>query len=158
MMRFTLIDGQRGVSFVAPHESLPLLVAACSHDPITLEQYLEMVSQYDPRVTDYVTSGLAVFDEHNLPGHLDQIHRAFTEAGKKRPTPVFRILDETTRAASLEPYKWGLVLFNVPGKRIVQIQNTYSEIRREGRIQLEGANGPRRTQRYRLPVTWRIVP
>jgi len=50
------------------------------------------------------------------------------------------------------------VLFNIPNKRIIQIQNTYMEIRREGRVATGGPAGPARARAYRLPGTWRIVP
>lgn len=158
MMRYTLIDGRHGVSFVASHDSLKLLVAACAQDPPTLDAYLDALGQFDADTREYVTSGLAVFDEHNVAPNFDHIHRALAEAGTKRPTPVFRIVDDLTRAASLEPFKWGLILFNVPKKRIIQIQNTYMEIRREGRVLAHGAGGARRARSYRLPPTWRIVP
>ncbi len=158
MMRYTVIEGRNGICFVAPQEALPQLVAACSHDPLTIEQFFLAVAQYAPTLRDHITAGLAVFDEHNLPGHVDHIHQALKAAGLKHPTPPFRILDEVTRQASLEPFKWGLVLFNVPSKRIVQIQNTYMPIRREGRVVVEGTTDRRRARTYRLPAYWRIVP
>lgn len=158
MMRYTLIDGRHGLSFVASHDSLKLLVAVCSQDPPTLDAYFDALGQFDEDMREYVTSGLAVFDEHNVAPNFDRIHRALAEAGAKRPTPVFRIVDEATRAASLEPFKWGLILFNVPKKRIIQIQNTYMEIRREGRVLTHSGGGSRRARSYRLPSTWQIVP
>jgi hypothetical protein len=37
--------------------------------------------------------------------------------------------DERTRQASLQPVKAGVIIFNPRNRRIVQIQNTYSERR-----------------------------
>jgi len=158
MMRYTLIGERRGISFVASRDTLPILVAACAHDPLTVDQFLDVVGQYNPAVQEYVTSGLAVFDEHNVPENLEHIRRALSEAGEKGPTPVFRIVDDVTRAASLESFKWGLILFNVPMKRIIQLQNTYQQIRREGRVMAVGTGGAWRARSYRLPPSWRIVP
>ena len=157
-MRFTVIDPRTRVSFVAPCPMLDALVAACAQAPSTLEELLEAATPFAPELRDRVLSGLAVFDEHNAPHHLDRIHAAFRFC-KPEEVPIFRILDEVTRDASLRPVRAGIVLFNLPEKRIVQLQNTYSEIKRKGRIRvMRSPSAPARVHRYELPPDWSLVP
>ncbi|HZT05751.1 MAG TPA: hypothetical protein VFC51_01865 [Chloroflexota bacterium] len=161
VMRFTVIDGEGAVSFVAPCRTMEALVAACASEPGSLLQLLNTASQFAPEVRDHVLSGLAVFDEHNVPGRLESIHSAL-DLLRPADLPVFRVLDDRTRQASLQPARAGVIVFNLKSKRIVQIHNTYAEIKRSGRIRvppLEGANArPPRIHRYELPADWSLVP
>jgi hypothetical protein len=95
---------------------------------------------------EYVTCGLAVFDEHNAEGNFAAIHEAIRHFSSDE-WPVFRVVDESTREASLRPTRTGVIVFNLPERRIVQIQNSYAEI-------LDVAQWVRRLQR----AGWRIVP
>ncbi len=73
--------------------------------------------------------------------------------------PVFRVVDPRTEEVSLSPVRAGVVVFNLVAKRIVQLQNTYSEIRRKGRVRLVRNNQPTdRVHRYELPPDWSLVP
>jgi|SRR5579871_5497068 len=161
VMRFTVIDNRGGVSFVAPCRTMEALVAACANEPATVDALLEAASQFVPDLRERVMSGLAVFDEHNSASNPASIHAAL---GLLRPAdlPVFRVIDDRTRQASLQPARAGVIVFNLRSKRIVQIHNTYTEIKREGRIRVprregEGEGGPR-VHRYQLPPTWSLVP
>ena len=71
----------------------------------------------------------AAFDEHNVAGNYQAIHAAIKHL-PPHELPVFRVVDDVTRQASLQGVKAGVIIFNLPSRRIVQIQNTYSEIRR----------------------------
>jgi hypothetical protein len=158
VMRFTIIDPQTRVSFVAPCPVLEALVAGCARGPRTLHELLEAASAFAPELKDRVLSGLAVFDEHNGPHNLDRIHAAFQYC-RPEEVPVFRILDAATRELSLKPVRAGVVLFNLRDKRIVQLQNTYAEIQRKGRIRVpRTAGAPARVYRYELPPDWSLVP
>lgn len=160
VMRFTVIDASGAVSFVAPCRTMEALVAACAGEPHTLGQLLQLAAQFEPDVPERVLSGLAVFDEHNSPTNLASIHAALEEL-RPAELPVFRVLDDRTRQASLQPARAGIILFNLPSKRIVQIHNTYAEIRRSGRIRIPppaGTSGASRVHRYRLPSDWSLVP
>jgi hypothetical protein len=157
-MRFTLVERHQGLSFVAQPTALAVLVASCARDPQSIQALLDGAERDDIQLVAYLRAGLAVFDEHNAHGNFAQIHSAL-RSGSRAPQPVFRIVDEVTRAASLQPYRWGLVLFNVAEKRIVQVQNTYAEVRRAGLVPTfpeAGREGEQR--RYRLPARWQIVP
>lgn len=157
-MRFTLVDDQMKVSFVAPCQALEALVAACSRGPSTIGQLLDFAEPYVGDLSEYVRCALAVFDEHNSPGNYRSIHAAFDYC-KPQEIPVFRVVDERTREVSLQPVRAGVVLFNLREKRIVQIHNTYSEIKRKGRVRIMNGKLPtNRVQRYELPPDWTLVP
>jgi hypothetical protein len=139
-------------------DALPALVAACAEDPQSTDDLLERADTYYGNLADYVNAGLAVFDEHNTRGHYETIHRALTTLPRHRQ-PVFRVVDDLTREASLRPVKAGAVIFNLKAKRIVQMVNSYREITRTGKARV--FDGRRHTDavfRYRLPEEWALVP
>lgn len=159
LMRYTIVQANGGVSFVDDEFMLPALVAACATNPLTYEDLLDAAHDYDRRPRDQVRNGLSVFDEHNVPGAYGAIHRWLEESPARYDVP-FRIVDERTRQASLEPVKAGLVIFNLKDRRIVQAQNGAGDA-----AELSGAarhhNGRQWTWRvhtYKLPEGWRIVP
>ncbi len=69
LLRYTVIDQGGAVSFIAHGDALPALVKACSFYPLTVEDLLDLTATYYASLREYVLSGLAVFDERNLPGH-----------------------------------------------------------------------------------------
>ncbi|MBI4496301.1 MAG: hypothetical protein HY689_00145 [Chloroflexi bacterium] len=158
IMRCTIVDPQGTVSFIAPCDAAMALMVVCAHNPRTLEELLTHADTYYPSLKEYVWNGLAVFDERNVPGGLEVIRRILRE---EQPTdhPVFRVVDDVTREASLQPVKAGGVVINLRAKRIVQIQNSYQEITRSGRVRVfDGSRPGGRTVRYRLPDEWSLVP
>ena len=69
------------------------------------------------------------------------------------------LLDARTRDMSLSPVWAGAVVFNLKSRRIVQIQNTYADIKRKGRLRvLDGQTPTNRVQRYELGPEWTVVP
>ncbi|HEX2915443.1 MAG TPA: hypothetical protein VH186_32085 [Chloroflexia bacterium] len=74
--------------------------------------------------------------------------------------PVLRVLNEATRHESLEPVGLGLVIFNLPAKRIIQVQNNFGGgIRRQDRGRYFEQNQPTdRLYFYRLPSDWSLLP
>lgn len=161
VMRFTVIDARGAVSFVAPCRTLEALVAACAREPDALEALLERASEFAPDLADRVLSGLAVFDEHNSRSNPASIHAAL-DLLRPADLPVFRVLNDRTRQASLQPARAGVIVFNLKSKRIVQIHNTYAEIKRSGRIRIVrpdgGERGGVRVHRYELSTDWSLVP
>jgi len=159
VMRFTVIDARGGVSFVAPCSAMEALVAACAAEPSTLDTLLAAASQFVPDLQPRVSSGLAVFDEHNSISNPGSIHAAL-DLLRPADLPVFRVIDDRTRQASLQPARAGVIVFNLKSKRIVQIHNTYAEIKREGRIRIprRADGGGARVHRYQLPPEWSLVP
>ena len=158
LMRFTVVDEQSTVSFIGPDRALHALVAACASGADSLEDLLDRAAPFVRDVRERVMSGLAVFDEHNSRGNTRWIHAAFDYC-RSEEVPVFRVLDDRTREISLSPVWAGAVVFNLKARRIVQIQNTYSDIKRKGRLRvLEGATVGNRIQRYELGPEWTVVP
>lgn len=157
-MRYNVIDPAGTVSFVAPCHALKVLTAACAKNPATLGELLAHTIPYDALLQDYVLDGLSVFDEHNTPENADAIRAALREAPPEQ-TPAFRVIDPVTREASLAPVRAGLVLFNLPAKRIIQVQNSYASVERQdrGRIR-ENGKPTSKLYRYKLPEEWRLLP
>lgn len=158
LFRFTLVDNSAGISFIAQADALPALLAACSREPATVEEMLVQVDEYYHSLGDTVRNGLALFDERNAPGHYTAIHDAL-DLCLPQEQPVFRIVDERTREESLHPVKAGGIIFNLLAKRIVQIQNTYCKIERDGRGRVfDGERMTALTYRYHLSREWQLVP
>ncbi len=158
LMRFTIVDEHATISFIGPDRALHALVAGCANGATSIDDLLNRVAPFVRDLRDRVLSGLAVFDEHNSEGNIRWIHAAFDYC-KPEETPVFRVLDDRTRDMSLSPVWAGAVVYNLKSRRIVQIQNTYSDIKRKGRLRvLEGAAPGNRIQRYELGPEWTVVP
>jgi hypothetical protein len=158
VMRYTVIDDRGTVSFVAPCDALMPLVAGCAQDPKTLEDLLSLADQYASGMKERVLCSLAVFDEQNSRENPESIHKAL-EVCRPHELPTFRVLDDQTREASLTPVHAGAVIFNLRAKRIVQIQNSYAEIKRKDRVRAaRPATSERRVIRYELPTYWSLVP
>lgn len=158
VLRCTVIDQAGGISFLTHGDALAALVAACSSNPESVEELLARADPYYGSLYDYVQAGLAVFDEHNAEGHYEEIHKQLITRPRHKQ-PVFRVVDDLTREASLRPVKAGAVIFNLKEKRIVQLVNSYREIRRTGQGRIfDGREHTGRVFRYRLPEEWALVP
>jgi hypothetical protein len=157
-MRLTVVDGRGTVSFVAHSSAAVALTASCAENPDTLQDLLTISRKYDRGLADLVLNGLAVFDEHNVPENVGAIHEQLRTL-PPRDVPVFRVLDDITREASLQPVRAGVILFNLLRKRIVQITNTYEPLARAGEVNYHnGKFLSRRVLDYELPPEWSIVP
>ena len=158
LMRYTVVDRDGAVSFILHGNALPALLASCSRGPCTLVELLQGAEPYYHDVNTLVQNGLAVFDEHNTRGRFQSIHRAF-ELLPSHEQPVFRVVDPRTREESLRPVKAGVIVFNLVEQRIIQLENTYRTITRQGRGRVfDGERLTERTFLYRLPRTWAVVP
>lgn len=157
-MRYTVIDSRGTVTFIAPCDALMPLVAGCAQDPQTLEALLSVADEYASGLKERILCSLAVFDEQNSRDNLGSIHKGL-ELLRNHELPAFRVLDDRTREASLTPVHAGVVVFNLRAKRIVQIQNSFAEIKRRDRGRAaKPANPDRRVIRYELPPYWSLVP
>jgi hypothetical protein len=208
-MRFTIIDHDGTISFVAPWNTLKALVAGCSTKPAptSYQELLENASKYDSRISHYVLNGLSVFDEHHITQATDsndlnptldaQLASILAQKGGNegnpvaeelealpdvfvpeliefsdleayqqklsgknlKEHPVLRVVDAVTRNESLEPVKIGLVIFNLPAHRIVQVQNSLGILKRSDRGRYyENGQPTERLYFYRLPDDWSMVP
>lgn len=146
LLRFTVVDATGAVSFIHDSAVLSSVLEACARGVKTLDEFLVATARRSPRLREYVSCGLAVFDEHNVDGKYDAIHQAIAHF-RSDEWPVFRIVDDETREASLSPSGAGVIIFNLVERRIVQIQNSATEI-------LPMSQRVRQLQR----AGWRIVP
>lgn len=158
LLRCTVIDPRGAVSFIVEGEALSALTAACARNPDSLETLLEGSERFYEGLRERVLNGLAIFDERNAGSNHNAVHAALDYC-EPYEQPVFRVVDDRTREESLRPVKAGAVIFNLPAKRIIQLQNSYREIRRAGRARVVSAAGPtNRLYSYRLPKEWSLVP
>jgi len=158
LIRCTIVDRKGAISLVAHADALPSLVAACTASPSGLDELLALSEPYYRGLREYVESGLAVFDEMNVRGRYEAIHETLRRMAPERQ-PVFRVVDSVTREVSLRPVNAGAIIFNLRAKRIVQIMNSYREIRRIGHARIfDGAGYTDAVFSYRLPGEWAIVP
>jgi len=158
VIRCTVVDERGAVSFIVHADALAALTAACSANPSSLEELLEGTEFYYYNLREQVLNGLAIFEERNARGKYQAIHQALKFCAPHEQ-PVFRVVDELTRETSLRPVKAGAVIFNLRAKRIIQITNTYQEIRRTGHARVFDGSGLTDTvYSYRLPRDWALVP
>ena len=157
-MRFTVIDANGTISFVASVESLKPTVAACSHNPQSLDELLQALALYDDLLAAQVRGGLAVFDEHVTADAPEGAHRLL--AAPPAPPAVFRVVDDRTGEASRKAFGGGLVIFNLKARRIVQVHNNLLRIRRRdrGRVRQGGKPVDGELYGYDLPAEWALVP
>jgi hypothetical protein len=158
VMRFTVVDPAGTLSFIGPAHALKMLAAACCRQPADIQALLRHAGEYDGSFAGRVLAGLAVFDEHNTRDDARAVGRWLDNVAPDE-TPPFRVIDDATRHRSLEPARDGLVVFNLPARRIVQIRNSYGELLRRGlgRVRQDG-QPTRRLYRYELPPEWSILP
>jgi hypothetical protein len=149
-MRFTIIDGSGATSFVAPPHALKMLTAACSKGAADHVELLRWAEEFDPVLFGGVIAELGVAPDGC---------QAQTEFGTGNGAAPFHVVDEATKRRSLEPERYGLVVFNLPARRIVQVQNSYHDLLRSdcGRLRRDG-RPVRAYYRYALPEDWSIVP
>jgi hypothetical protein len=157
-MRFTIVDSHGVVSFGGPGHVMKALAAGCSDDPPDSRALIRALSAIDERVSEAVLTGLSVFDEHCVPEQPGTVAR-WLEGRDLSGETAFRVVDDATRRASLAPRRFGLVIYNLAAKRIVQVQNGYGALLRadRGRIREDG-KPVRRYYRYELPEAWKLLP
>ena len=157
MMRFTIVDDRSTTSFVAPPHVLKAIAACCARGASSTRELLAMLAEYDGCQATEIRDQLSVFREHNTNNDTGGIRARFDE--ELEGAGPFDVLDERTRRASLEPTRLGLVVFNLPARRIVQVQNTYANLQRSDRGRVRRDGKPTQTfYTYTLPSDWSIVP
>jgi hypothetical protein len=158
MMRFTVVDDNGTISFVGPPHGLKALAAACSAGVADYKALIESVAIYDHDLSVQVFAGLAVFDEHVVATNPATVQDWLQRFPSSHDRPL-RVVDEATRRVSLEPRRLGVIIFNLKARRIVQVQNSYSELLRtdRGRVRV-GGRPTRQIYRYSLPEEWAILP
>lgn len=157
MMRFTIIDLSETMSFVGPPHALKALAACCAQGTTTIPEIITKLGFYDIDFSRQLREQLSVFREHNT--ELDSTWIEEKIATDPSYESLLVVGSEATRRVSLQPGKLGLVVFNIPAKRIVQIQNSYANLERSDRGRVRRDGKPTTTYyNYALPADWTIVP
>jgi hypothetical protein len=157
-MRFTIIDRSGATSFVAPPHALKMLTAGCSKGADDHVELLRRAEEFDPALFGDVIAGLAASNPDSDCESNGAQETSSTNGGTDAVAP-FRVVDEASKHRSLEPARYGLVVFNLPARRIVQVQNSYHDLLRSDRGRLRRDGRPVRAYyRYSLPGDWSIVP
>ena len=155
-IRFTIIDARSTASFLAPPHALKALAAACSRGAETVRGALALLEDYDRQLAIRLREELAVCAEHATPDDPAWLHARLEAGGDPG---AFTVFDEPSRRASLEGGPLGLVVFNLPARRIVQLQNSYANLERRDRGRVRRDGKPVATYySYELPPEWSIVP
>lgn len=156
--RCNAIDERGTVSFVAPPHGLKVLAAAIARGAGNVRELIEHARRYDGQWAAALRRDLMIFDEHNV----DEIQEPFEDAiGTERDLGhhAFRVMDQLTRHRSLQPGGLGLVVFNMKERRIIQIHNSYDDLRRQGRGRIRVDGEPTgQIFHYELPEEWALVP
>lgn len=158
VFRFTIIDPAGTVSFLGPGHGPKVFAAACSQGAGDHRDLFRLAESYDAHWIAEVRAGLHIFDEHNIGASTEsfQSHLRSTPGDKLMP---FRVIDGMTRHLSTQAARSGLILFNLNQKRIIQVQNSYDELRGEDRGRIRAGGRPTSSFFfYRLPESWRILP
>ncbi len=156
IMRFTVVDDRETVSFIAPGRALKMCAAGCSRHAKDCRDLIHKIADYDALLARRLMNGLTS-DHEELPGVADDM-RGPANVGAPEPQ-VFRVMTAEQRRKSTEPVDAGLVLFNLPAKRIVQVQNSYADLQRQDKGRLWRDGRPVRAfYSYELPADWTIVP
>lgn len=156
-MRFTIIDQNDTISFVAPPHALKAIAACCANGAATIGETLAGLAPYDAELSRALRDQLSVFREHNTRDDARWIAQRLADEANYEGVVV--VLDEQTRRTSLEPARLGLVVFNLPARRIVQVQNSYANLERSDRGRVRRKGKPVQTfYSYTLPDDWSIVP
>jgi hypothetical protein len=158
LIRFNIADRDGTTSFLGPGHAIKMLVAACARGARNASELLELTRRYDDEYVTIIVNGLAVFDEHNLRDNTAAIE-ALLASHPAHEWPPFRVYNDATRRASMEPGRAGLIVFNLSARRIIQVQNSYAEIQRQDRGRVRTAGIPtRQLYHYDLPADWLLVP
>jgi hypothetical protein len=158
LLRITLIDSNGTISFGAPGHLAKMMMAASAHNPDSIDQVLGTLTSLDPDSTEALRHGLARFDEFVVRDDATSIDEWLAQNDPLDGTP-FRLIDSRLREATLTPLPLGVIMVNLPDKRIVQIENRYGPLLRADRGRMRRAGKPiGQLYRYELPSDWSLLP
>ena len=158
LLRFTVIDNEGTISFGGPGHLAKMMAAACAHSPASIDQVLATLATLDPSMTDSIKHGLARFDEFVVRDDATSIEQWIAQNDPLSGT-AFRLIDSRLREATLTPLPLGVIMINLPDKRIVQIENRYGPILRKDRGRMRRDGEPiSQVYTYELSSDWSLLP
>jgi hypothetical protein len=157
-VRITFIDLNGTVSFGAEGHVLKMLAHACSRNPVDFGEVLGILDKLDPETAISTRKGIAKFDEFVVADDPDSITEWLQSNDPIDGQPI-RLVDPRFREATLTPLELGIVLFNLPDRRVVQIENKYGALQRRDRGRLRREGRPvAQIYRYELSDDWSLLP
>jgi hypothetical protein len=157
-VRITFIDLNGTVSFGAEGHILKMLAHACSRNPVDFGEVLGILDKLDPDTALATRKGIARFDEFVVGGDPDSVTEWLKDHDPTDGRPI-RLVDPRLREATLSPLELGIVLFNLPDRRVVQIENRYGTLLRKDRGRMRRDGRPvAQIYRYELSDDWSLLP
>ena len=157
-VRITFIDAHGTVSFGSAGHVLKMMASVCARSPRSFAEALEWLSPLDPDAAHSIRTGLDLFDEFVISDDRETITAWLASNDPTTGLPI-RLCDSRFREYTLAPLPLGVVLFNLPDRRIVQIENRYGSILRRDQGRLRRNGQPlRQVYRYELSDDWSLLP
>jgi hypothetical protein len=146
MVRYTVFDPEKVVSFPGDAELAHHLTAACASEPRLLEDLLLGVETYRRGEVERVMHGLLHYDAQRQRNEC-------TEVGE-----IFEVTDKRTREAASSVEQDGLVVFDLASKNISALGFPGRALRARGRMisRVPSSNIERETL-YALTDEWSVV-
>ena len=157
-VRITFIDQNSTVSFGAEGHVLKMLAHACSRNPVDFNEVLAILDKLDPETAYTTRRGISQFDEFVVRDDPDSVTAWLADNDPADGRPI-RLVDPRLREATLSPLELGIVLFNLPDRRVVQIENRYGSLLRKDRGRMRRDGRPvAQIYRYELSDDWSLLP
>lgn len=146
MVRYTVRDHDKTVSFLDDKGLAPRLVAACAADPNLLEELLIAAEPLQPGIVAKVTRALLRYDS------------ALRTQATLPVFAAFEVMDRATSYLAQQPDGEGLLVIDLPARTIHNRIPGNSDLSLHGsvRTQVTGANLERETV-YALNQDWTFV-
>ncbi len=157
MVRFTIRDMEKTVSFGEDAGLTQALVAACASEPELLEDLLPAVESHAPGTAGRVITGLLAFDqvvEDETPALTAP--DVADEAGIGRESSAFEVIDPRTERLARTPDDEGLVCIDLKGRSISGRVAVPSPILARGTLEHRTPGGGRRRMAFVLSDRWAI--
>ncbi len=157
MVRFTIRDMEKTVSFGEDAELTQALVAACASEPELLEDLLPAVEPYAPGTAGRVMTGLLAFDqvaEDGPPALTEQ--GVADEAGTWRTPRAFEVFDPRSEQLARTPDDEGLVCIDLKGRSISGQVAAPRPIAVRGTLEHRAPGGALRRLAFVLSDRWAI--
>jgi len=157
MIRFTIRDMEKTVSFGEDAALTQALVAACASEPELLEDLLPAVEPYAPGTAGRVMTGLLAFDqvvEDGAPALTEQ--DVAGEAGTWRASRAFEVFDPRSEWLARTPDDEGLVCIDLKGRSISGQVAAPRPISARGMIEHRAPGGALRRLAFVLSDRWAI--
>jgi hypothetical protein len=157
MVRFTIRDMEKTVSFGEDAGLAQALVAACASEPELLEDLLPAVEPYAPGTAGRVITGLLAFDqiaEDGLPAPTGQ--PVADEAGTWGAPPAFEVFDPRSERLARTPDDEGLVCIDLKGRSISGQMAAPRPIAARGTLEHRAPGGALRRMAFVLSDRWAI--